>query len=224
MAEDYAAKMSRKTDAELRDYVTNRFQYREEAVLAALAELDRRGIPEPTAATLISELQVSKQETDRRETAARQQEEEKEQARRVVRGEGEPEVEPQTGPALYSPGTITIFSVLFSMVAGGILLALNLRALRRTGPALLVVAFLLVYTVGTHYALTWLQQAYGTQYVWLGPVFNIVAIVLYNVVFWPRFIGPQPYRSRPWGGALLVCGLLTMAWLILASRFGVPTV
>ncbi|RSK49583.1 hypothetical protein [Hymenobacter rigui] len=223
MAEDYAAKMGRKTEAELRDYVHNRYQYREEAVLAALDELALRGIPEPAAAALVAELQVSKQETDRRELAERELEAEKEQARRVARGEASPETQEKTGPALYSPGTITIFSVLFSMVAGGILLALNLRALRRTGAALLVVAFMIGYLVATHFALNWLQQTYGNQYVWLGSVFNIVAIVVYNLVFWPRFIGQRAYQSRSWGGALLICGLITMVYLILAMRFGVPS-
>ncbi|RSK31151.1 hypothetical protein [Hymenobacter metallilatus] len=224
MAEDYAAKMGRKTEAELRDYVLNRYQYREEAVLAALDELALRGIPEPGAATLVAELQLSKQETDRRELAERELEAEKEQARRIARGEVGPEIQQKAGPALYSPGTITIFSVLFSMVAGGVLLALNLRALRRTGPALLVVAFMLAYLAATHYTLAWLQQAYGNEYVWLGSVFNIVAIVIYNLVFWPRYIGLQAYQSRSWGSALLICGLITLVYLAWALRFGMPTV
>ncbi|RSK42679.1 hypothetical protein [Hymenobacter perfusus] len=226
MAEDYAAKMSRKTDAELRDYVTNRYQYREEAVLAALTELAQRGTPEPTAAGLIAELEVSKQETDRRELAVREQEAEKEQARRIARGEADPETATETGPALYSPGTITVFSVLFSMVAGGIMLALNLRTLRRTGPALLVVAFMLVYLVGGGYLLFWLKQLYGNQYNWLGSFFNLPAVLIYNLFFWPRYIGPQPYQSRPWLAPLLICGLIMLAFYYFALRFqgAMPTV
>ena len=41
--EDYAAKMLLKTDAALREYVAGHAQYRDAAVLAALAELRRRG-------------------------------------------------------------------------------------------------------------------------------------------------------------------------------------
>ncbi|UOQ75544.1 hypothetical protein MUN84_12680 [Hymenobacter sp. 5516J-16] len=223
MAEDFAAKMSRKTDAELRDYVANRYQYREEAVLAALEELAQRGMPEPGAASIIQELQVSQQVTNEREQAAREREAENELARRRMRGDYPEEAE-ETGPALYSPSTITIFSVLFSMAAGGVLLALNLRALRRFGKSWLVIGFVVAYVAGTHFALQWLQQQYGNQYMWLGSVFNIVAIVLYNVVFWPRYIGLTPYRSRPWGGALLVCGLITLVYAILYVRFGLnPT-
>ncbi|GAB2795341.1 hypothetical protein HNQ93_002991 [Hymenobacter luteus] len=222
MAEDFAAKMSRKTVAELRDYVDNRYQYREEAVLAALEELDRRGTPEPAAATIMQELQISQQETARRESVARAQEEEREQARRRIRGEEVPaEVADETGPVLYSPSTITVFSVLFSMVAGGVLLALNLRTLRRFGLSWLVLLLALGYWVGAQYSMKWILENYGTQYFWLGSVFNILAIVLYNLFVWPRFIGLQPYRSRPWGGALLVCALIMMVFAILYLRFGV---
>ncbi|MBT9393002.1 hypothetical protein KLP40_07495 [Hymenobacter sp. NST-14] len=218
MAEDYAAKMSLKTAAELRDYVDNRYQYREEAVLAALAELDRRGTPEPNAAVLIPELQSSRQETDRRETAARAAVAEQDQARRVARGEVNPEAAEATGPELYSLGTITIFSVLFSLLAGGVLLLLNLRALGRTRGALLLVAFLVAYVVGGGYLVLWLKQLYGNQYNWLGSVFNLVAILLYNLFFWPRYIGSQPYRSRSWFGPLLICGLIMLAFYYLLMR------
>lgn len=211
MAEDYAAKMSRKTAAELRDYVDNRHQYREEAVLAALEELAQRGTPEPEAATLRQELQISQRETEVREAAAREQEAQNELARRRLRGQEAPAETPEeAGPVLYSPGTITVFSVLFSMVAGGVLLALNLRTLRRFGLSWLVILFAVSYWIGAQYAMKWILLQYGTQYFWLGSVFNILGIVLYNLFFWPRYIGLQPYRSRPWGGALLVCALIML--------------
>lgn len=218
MAEDYAAKMSRKTAAELRDYVDNRYQYREEAVLAALEELARRGSPEPNAAALTAELQVSQQDTNRRESAARAEVAEQDQARRVARGEVNPEAAEATGPALYSLGTITIFSVLFSMLAGGILLLLNLRTLRRTRAALILAAFLAAYVVGGGYLVLWIKQLYGNQYNWLGSVFNLVAILLYNLFFWPRYIGRQPYRSRSWFGPLLICGLIMLAFYYLLMK------
>ena len=52
MKEDYAAKMALKADAALREYVSGHYQYREEAVLAALAELRQRGQPAPEEETL----------------------------------------------------------------------------------------------------------------------------------------------------------------------------
>lgn len=213
MAEDYAAKMSRKTQAELLLYVQNYTEYREEAVLAALDELEARGL-EPAAAhtELRATLRTSQQETDRREAQARQEQAEQELARRQLRGEEPVAAEAPTGPALYSPGTITIFSVLFSMVAGGIMLALNLRTLRRTGPALLVLLFIVVYLIGGVFLVYWLRQQNTQLESWIGSLFNLPAILVYNLYFWPRYIGGQPYRSREWLGPLLICGLVILGF------------
>ena len=59
--EDYAAKMALKPDADLREYVTGHAQYREGAVLAALDELRRRGLPAPEDATLRPALEAAVQ-------------------------------------------------------------------------------------------------------------------------------------------------------------------
>jgi len=57
--EDYAAKMALKPDATLRDYVRDYAQYREGAVLAALAELRVRGQPAAEEATLRPQLEAA---------------------------------------------------------------------------------------------------------------------------------------------------------------------
>ena len=217
MTEDYAAKMSRKTVAELHEYVEQRYQYREEAVLAALAELDRRGTPEPNAEALTAELRQSQQETERRESAARTEIDAQVQARREAQGETSPETVPETGPALYSLGAITIFSVLFSMIAGGVMLALNLRTLQKNRAALWVVAFVVAYIVGGGYLLIWLKGQYGDQVNWLGSFFNLPAILVYNLYFWPRYIGRGPYRSRSWVRPLLICALLLLGLYYIAA-------
>lgn len=223
MAEDYAAKMSRKTQAELLLYVQNHAEYREEAVLAALDELEARGLRSAhDDAGLRAALLVGQQETERHETEVRQQTDALELERRRQRGEVPPaEAEPE-GPALYSPGTITIFSVLFSMVAGGVLLALNLRALRRTGPALLVLLFVVVYLLGGAALAYWVRQHYGQVDNWMGTFFNLPAILMYNLYFWPRYIGPRAYQSRSWVGPLLVCGLLVLGLYLWAKQL-LPT-
>lgn len=210
MAEDYAAKMSRKTEAELREYVSNRFQYREEAVLAALDELARRGTPEPAAAALANELQVSKQQTDQRESAARAQEAEKDQARRVARGEVAPEPAPETGPALYSPGTIALFSVLpmSMMIGGGILMGLNLLRLRRLRALALLVAFMLVYIVVVSNLVTWVILQAGLPPLLGFVLFNVPAMLVYIKWFWPRYVARDNYRSRSIFPPMLICFLI----------------
>ena len=224
MAEDFLAKMSRKTVAELREYVEQRYQYREEAVLAALAELERRGLPEPNAEALMAELRLGQEQTERRDAVVRAEADEQAQARRISRGEASPEAAEATGPKLFSLGAITIFSVLFSMIAGGVMLVLNLRALKQSRAALLVVAFVVAYVFGGGYLVMWLKGHYGEQVNWLGSFFNLPAILVYNLFFWPRYIGRQPYRSRSWVAPLLICGLVMLGlyYLILKLNGGMP--
>ncbi len=187
--EDYAAKMQAKSEADLRLYVSRYAEYRDDAVLAALAELRRRGLPAPEEAALRPNLEAAvarQQAADAAAEAARPQ-----------------AFDPATaeGPELYSPGTIVLFSVLFTMLAGGVLLGINLRRLRRTGALVGLVAFVLAYVAAEAYALGWATKQFGDN-PWLPAilplVFNVLALVAYLMWFWPRYVGPQPYRSRGW--------------------------
>ncbi|MFD2784238.1 hypothetical protein [Hymenobacter rubripertinctus] len=211
MAEDYAAKMSRKTAAELRDYVDNRYQYREEAVLAALEELARRGTPEPNAVALTTALQTSQQETDRRESVARAEVADQDQARRVARGEvvaAEP-----TGPALYSPGTIALFSILpmSTMIGGGVLLGLNLVRLRQFRGLALLVVFVLAYIVLMLNLVMLVIVRGGVSPIIGYFLFNVPAILVYVRWFWPRYIATENYRGRSLLLPIIVCFLLSLA-------------
>lgn len=212
MAEDYAAKMSRKTVAELRDYVDQRYQYREEAVLAALAELDSRGMPEPNAAALLTELRAGQQQTELRDAEVRAEADEQAQARRVARGEAPPSPTTPTGPALYSPSTIALFSILpmSTMIGGGVLLGLNLVRLRRFRALLLLLAFILAYMVLMS-SLVVLVIAQGVSPIIAYFLFNVPAILVYVRWFWPRYVAADNYKSRSMLPPIIVCFLLSLA-------------
>ena len=196
--EDYAAKMLLKTDAALREYVTGHAQYREAAVLAALDELRRRGQPAPEEAALRPGLETSAAtqrtldeatEIERRQTAA------------PVAASSASEA---SGPTLYSPVTIVLFSIPFTFLAGGTLLGLNLWRLDRKRALLGLVLFIGAYTLLGALALSWALPRYGLS-PWYGPLFNLPAILMYVLWFWPRYVGPGNYRSRSWLVPLLVC-------------------
>ncbi len=185
--EEYAAKMQAKSEAELRQYVSRYAEYRDDAVLAALAELRRRGLPAPEEAALRPTL----------EAAVAQQ-----QAEAATVAAARPQsatADPATAddPELYSPGTIVLFSVLFSMLAGGILLGINLRRLHRNSALLGLVAFVAAYAAVGVYAMNWAAARFG-QNLLLPVLFNVLALVVYLTWFWPRYVGPRPYRSRGW--------------------------
>jgi len=199
--EDYAAKMLLKTDAALREYVTGHVQYREAAVLAALDELRRRGQPAPDEEALRPSLEAGAATQRTRDEAA---EAERRQAVDTTTTPMTSLAEEPTGPALYSPVTIVLFSVPFTFLAGGALLGLNLWRLDRKrallGLALFIVAYLAIGVV----ALQWALPRYGLS-PWYGPLFNLPAILAYVLWFWPRSVGVVSYRSRSWLPPLLIC-------------------
>jgi hypothetical protein len=206
--EDYAAKMLLKTDAALREYVTGHVQYREAAVLAAFDELRRRGQPAPEEATLRPGLEAAAAEQRARDEAA-------EAARpKVSREEVAEEEAEDSGPALYSPVTVVLFSVPFTFLAGGVLLGLNLWRIDRKRALLGLVLFLVAYVVAMVLLLQWALPIYGLSS-WYGPLFNLPPILAYVLWFWPRNLSGISYRSRSWLPPLLVCFALVYG----AQRF-----
>ena len=207
--EDYAAKMLLKTDAALREYVTGHVQYREAAVLAALDELRRRDQPAPEEAALRPALEAgaaAQRTIDAAAEAARNETRPPETAVAVEADE--------TAPALYSPVTIVLFSIPFTLLAGGVLLGLNLWRLGRKRALLSLVVFVVAYLLAGVLALSWALPRYGLS-PWYGPLFNLPAILAYVLWFWPRYVGQPVYRNRSWLPPLLVCFALAYG----AQRF-----
>lgn len=208
MTEDYAAKMGRKTLADLLQYVSGRAQYREDAVLAALDELARRGQPHPDDAHLRPTLEAEVR-AQAAQAAAQQQ---------MTEAATEADDVEALGPALYSPSTITLFSVVFSMLAGGALLAFNFRALRQTGATVRLVLFVVAYLVVGGLVLQWLVQRYGLN-PWFVAFFDLPAIMVYIFWFWPRYVGATPYQSRSWLLPFVICAAIKISLTIWAANF-----
>ncbi|OUJ73418.1 hypothetical protein [Hymenobacter crusticola] len=210
MAEEYAAKMALKTDAELQRYVTGRAEYRDDAVLAALDELARRGKPHPDETALRPVLEVG--------IRAQQVQLDAEDQRLGMHETNDVVEAEETSPRLYSPVTITWFSVLFSMLAGGVLLGLNLRQLGRSGAIVRLVMFMLLYFVGGMLLLNWFMQHYGLSR-WMLSVFNLPAIVVYIFWFWPRYVRTHTYQSRNWLIPFVVCFALQLGLMTLVAQY-----
>ena len=202
--ENYALKMTTKSDADLRRYVAEYGVYREAAVLAALAELRQRGQPAPDEAALRPALEAAVAAEAAAEAARPAAETTPPGAAGTLPAEAD-----ESGPVLYSPTTIVIFSLLFSMLAGGALLGLNFGRLRRWGALAALGLFLAAYLVGCTAVLAWAAARIGLSPL-LSLCFNVPAIVAYVAFFWPRYLGAQPYRSRGWVLPLLACVLLAV--------------
>ncbi|RZL16595.1 MAG: hypothetical protein EOO62_00850 [Hymenobacter sp.] len=180
--EDYAAKMALKPDAALREYVTGHAQYREEAVLAALNELRQRGQPAPEDATLRPQLEavVAKAQADADALAAEA-----------------PETDVADLPRLYSPAGIVVVSATISVVAGAILLALNLYRLKKGNVIIWLVAFVIAYVIGRALLLKWMI-AHHLFSPWTAPLIDLPVIIAYVWWFWPRYIGTYQFQPRNW--------------------------
>lgn len=196
--EDYAAKMALKPDAALRDYVTGHAQYREEAVLAALDELRRRGQPAPEDASLRPSLEAVVQEQARAAALA------------------PPPAEEEELPRLYSPAGIVVMSAMVSVVAGAVLLALNMRMMKRGKAIIGLAAFVLVYIVGRVLLVNWLsERQMMTPYAF---IIDLPIIIAYIWWFWPRYVGTYQFQPRNWLLPLGACFLLVTAFYMLNPK------
>ncbi len=200
MADEYAEKMSRKSLPELQLYVQNHVEYREDAVLAALTELERRGEQPTEAAAIRAALTpiVEQQRAAQAELAA---------SRPAVPGQATPAAD---APALYSPGTIVLFSMLpiSTMVGGGVLLGINLFRLRRMKALLGLILFIVGYLVAASQVLTWAVLTQGLHPLIGSLLFNVPAVLVYLFWFWPRYVRTDTYRSKSMIPPIIICFLL----------------
>ena len=201
--EDYAAKMQLKSDAALREYVTGYAQYREAAVLAAFDELRRRGQPAPEEAALRPTLQAAAD-------AQRQQDTIAEAERQQELAEADPEAVEAASPALYSPISIVLFSVLpmSTMLTGGVMMCINLFRLGKKRAMVGLIGFIIAYLFLGSMLVNWAVLQQGMSPVWGFLLFNLPAALAYVLWFWPRYVGTATFRSRSVLIPMLVCMLL----------------
>ena len=191
--EDYAAKMALKPDATLREYVAGYVQYQEAAVLAALDELRRRGQPAPEEATLRPLLEPAMQQA--RAAAAQ-----------IAATTQEDEL-----PRLYSPAGIVVISATIALVAGAVLLAINMHRRKHGGAIFGLAALVVAYIIGEIFLLKWLVVHHL-----FSPLMPILAdfplIMAYVWWFWPRYVGTYQFQARNWLLPLAICFALKLAF------------
>ena len=201
--EDYAAKMQLKTDAALREYMTNYAQYREAAVLAAFDELRRRGQPAPEEPALRPTLEAAAATQQAVDAAA---EAERQQAALAA----DPEAAAKAGPALYSPLSIVLFSILpmSTMLTGGVMMCMNLYRLGKKRATLGLAVFIVAYLLLGSVVVNWAVFQQGLNPMWGFLLFNLPAALIYVLWVWPRYVGGPGFRSRSVLVPMLVCMLL----------------
>lgn len=90
----------------------------------------------------------------------------------------------ENSPTLYSTKVIWVFSILFSVVFGGILFAMNLKAVNNKKGIFPVIIFSVLYTTLTIYVLSLINI--GT----IGTLLcGIIGALIINNIFWNKYIG-----------------------------------
>jgi hypothetical protein len=185
MEEDFKWKASLRSDEELRERVDNREKYLPETIEASLAELQFRRVVFSD-----EELKVINEDVQARRDMA---------ARRTGfdglfnNSEKIKQVQDPDAPAFYSKQAIYGFSIVFSVLFGSILFAINVAKT----PKKLHAIWPVIYGLAFCFA-----QVTVTQNVRPNIGFSIIAGILgafpLNYFFWGKFIGDSTlYRVKP---------------------------
>jgi len=169
-----------KSDSELMFYINNLDKHTEEAVWTALEILKSRKatLPEGIAEAI-------KEQLDKKGKSTK------------ASWDGNTTTD-LDAPALYSQKAIYIFSILFSVLFGSIMLAYNLYTLRK--PFIWAILFGLIYSSATIYFL----EKYNGNLSMTFIANSLGAVVLYQL-FWNRWISKQTkYRVKPLWVPLIV--------------------
>ncbi len=201
MDENFKQRAALKSDEELHQYVDNREKYLPESVEAAVAELQNRGIHFSD-----EELNVIAEDMKaRRMTSGAQSN----SSSFFFDPEKVKQVEDEGAPAFFTKRAITAFSILFSVLFGSIMLAINVGKTENRSGIVWVILYGLGFTVG----LMMLAQ-YSHLNSGLGLVLNVLGTYPMNIFFWNKYIGnDRLYRVRPIWTALII-GLAISAVLI----------
>lgn len=196
MDNNFIEEVTSKTTEELREIAVNFDMYRGALVAAAKQELTNRGIE----LTDEEKAKIEEKKNKRRQVAISSVDSNKTWNSFLVKWKINI-VDDINAPQLYSRQVINIFSILFSVLFGGILLAINLKTVNHKKAIFPVLVFSVLYTGLVVFILNLIPGSPTT----LTVVFNLLgAIVLYNF-FWGKYIGKEfQYRTKPFWIPLVI--------------------
>ncbi len=97
-------------------------------------------------------------------------------------------------PEFYSKRLILIFSGLFSILFGAVLLLSNLKRAGEKKGMFQVLIFVFIYVIGIIYTLDSMQTASNWS-----VLLNILGALILNEYFWNRYLGKDiEYKKKSW--------------------------
>jgi hypothetical protein len=103
-------------------------------------------------------------------------------------------------PTLYSDRVIYTFSILFSVIFGGILFAINLKEVNNKKGIPLVIIFTVLYCALSIYVLNVIDLKSSGSF-----LFGAIGAVILNTVFWNKYIGKEvQYKRKSYKKPLII--------------------
>jgi hypothetical protein len=187
MEDSFKFRAALRTVDELNERVNNREKYMPETVEASVEELKHRGVSFSD-----EELKVITEDMQ----ARRDQGNSKPSSRGIFNPADKVlQVKDPDAPAFYPKGAIYGFSILFSVLFGSIMLAINIHQTKKTYRAIWVVLYGLIFTLAEVIVFAGIRQGSAGSLAFIGGLIGSYPL---NYFFWPRYLGNTTlYRRRP---------------------------
>jgi hypothetical protein len=200
---DIEKTLSEKTDEQLQAYLDNPARYSSEAVEIAIAEFQKRGRFFSDEELLILRDKLTEVHEERLEIEKKNWSNPLRQWKQNVTNDID-------APFFYSHRAIYFLSILFGILTGSILLAINLNKIKKITGVWQVIIFGILFTIVEVSLLSKIPNSNG-----LTLCCNIGGAYILNVFFWNRFIGKNvKYRARPIWIPLIICIVITIPILL----------
>ncbi|PKP46846.1 MAG: hypothetical protein CVT94_13285 [Bacteroidetes bacterium HGW-Bacteroidetes-11] len=191
----FSNKMVNMTNVELQNYVNDKSLYEDEAVLAAIWELEKRNTADGENRSI--ELQIEQKQ--------------KEAETRIEKVKKESNItDDPNAQILYHSRFVLIFGAFFSVFAGSILMALNFARLGNKKIAWLVVFSGLVYST----IQILVMDQIGTRNSGLAFFAGLFGMLILESVFWKRRVPSDlKFRKRSIWGALIISFIVSLPFI-----------
>jgi len=124
--------------------------------------------------------------------------------------ENEPKLD-ENSPTLYSDKVIYVFSILFSVLFGGILFSINLKQIDNKKGIVPTILFSLLYTIFSIYILNLINASSG-----IGLIFGGIGGLILNKIFWNKYIGKEVvYHKKSFVKPLIIALIIFTPLIIL---------
>ncbi|MEQ6119786.1 hypothetical protein [Reichenbachiella sp. MALMAid0571] len=182
----FSNKMVNKTDSELQNYAYNKSKFQEEAVLAAIWELEKRKKAGEDIKNIESEIEQKQKDVD-------------EAIKKELRDSNI--TDDPNAPILYHSKFVFFFGAFFSVFAGSILMALNFAQLDKKNTAWLVALSGLIYSAVQVITLNQIEKSTSG----LALPISLLGMYILESVFWKKQVSSDlKFRKRSIWGAIII--------------------